>query len=60
MTYAHVLKLPFLSRQVRVGLQNLSTRTIGANNIVQGALPTILGATPPEFFTNTLKLVQVN
>ena len=47
-------------RQVRVGLQNLSTRTIGANTIVQAALPTILGATPPEFFSSTLKLVQVN
>lgn len=50
----HVLK------HVRVGLQSLSTRTIGANTIVQGALPTILGSTPPEFFRSTLELVQTN
>ncbi|XP_043213359.1 tyrosine aminotransferase-like isoform X1 [Amphibalanus amphitrite] len=50
----HVLK------DVRVGLQNLSTRTIGANTLVQAALPTILSGTPAEFFSATLQLVQAN
>jgi len=46
--------------EVRGGLQRLSTRTIGANTIVQGALPEILSQTPPEFFRATLEVVQRN
>ncbi len=32
------------------GLQSLSQRTIGANTLVQGALPAILNNTPESFF----------
>jgi hypothetical protein len=45
--------------QVRSGLQRLSQRIIGSNTVVQGAIPTILNATPPEFFKETVKHVQV-
>ncbi|XP_037085754.1 LOW QUALITY PROTEIN: tyrosine aminotransferase-like [Pollicipes pollicipes] len=50
----HVLK------EVRAGLQRLSTRTIGSNTLVQGALQAILSRTPGEFFRSTLEVVQTN
>jgi tyrosine aminotransferase len=48
------------AQEVRKGLMCMSQRIIGSNTLVQGALPTILAATPPEFFTNTIKMVQKN
>ncbi|XP_026468474.1 tyrosine aminotransferase-like [Ctenocephalides felis] len=35
---------------VRKGLQSLSTRIIGSNTLVQGALPEILADTPQEYY----------
>jgi len=45
---------------VRSGLNSLSQRIIGANTIVQGALPTILKETPETFFQNTLDIIEEN
>ena len=41
---------------VRKGLNSLSQRIIGANTIVQGALPNILKQTPETFFKETLDI----
>jgi len=47
-------------REVRRGLMCMSQRIIGANTLVQGALPTILKATPQSFFDNTIREVKRN
>jgi len=47
-------------REVRKGLMCMSQRIIGANTLVQGALPTILKATPQSFFDNTIREVKRN
>ena len=45
---------------VRKGLNSLSQRIIGANTIVQGALPNILKQTPEAFFKETLDVIEEN
>ena len=45
---------------VRKGLNSLSQRIIGANTIVQGALPNILKQTPESFFQETLQVIEGN
>ncbi len=47
-------------QEVRDGLKRLSQRIIGANTLVQGALPIILKETPQCFFDNTIKVIQRN
>merc|ERR1712045_177964 len=42
------------------GLHCLSQRIIGANTIVQGALPSILKETPSVFYRDTLKTIEEN
>jgi len=50
----------FLNGGVRKGLNSLSQRIIGANTIVQGALPNILKQTPESFFQETLEVIEGN
>ena len=50
----------FLNGGVRSGLNSLSQRIIGANTIVQGALPNILKQTPESFFQGTLQVIEEN
>jgi len=50
----------FLNGGVRKGLNSLSQRIIGANTIVQGALPNILKQTPEAFFKETLDVIEEN
>jgi len=50
----------FLNGGVRKGLNSLSQRIIGANTIVQGALPNILKQTPETFFKDTLDVIEEN
>jgi tyrosine aminotransferase len=50
----------FLNGGVRKGLNSLSQRIIGANTIVQGALPNILKQTPESFFQETLQVIEGN
>jgi len=50
----------FLNGGVRKGLNSLSQRIIGANTIVQGALPNILKQTPDTFFKETLDVIEEN
>ena len=38
----------------------MSQRIIGANTIVQGALPNILKQTPESFFQETLQVIEGN
>ena len=45
---------------IRNGLQKLSQRIIGANTVVQGALPSILKETPKSFFNDTLDIIETN
>ena len=45
---------------IRKGLNSLSQRIIGANTIVQGALPNILKQTPESFFQETLQVIEGN
>jgi len=47
-------------KEIRGGLQKLSQRIIGANTIVQGALPAILENTPQSFFDSTVRMVEDN
>ncbi|RWS06234.1 Tyrosine aminotransferase-like protein, partial [Dinothrombium tinctorium] len=46
--------------QVRKSLTQLCQRIMGANSIVQGALPTILKRTPEHFYDMSVKIVQEN
>jgi len=46
--------------EVRKGLMCMSQRIIGSNTLIQGALPTILESTPPEFFSSAINLVHKN
>merc|ERR1719350_2427921 len=46
--------------EVRKGLLCMSQRIIGSNTLVQGALPTILKATPKSFFDQTISCVKKN
>lgn len=45
---------------LRQGLHSLSQRIIGANTLIQGALPTILQNTPNSFFSDTIDQIQRN
>ena len=47
-------------QELRKGLQSLSQRIIGANTLVQGALPTILKETPKSFFEETITQIKTN
>ena len=49
-----------VSSQVKPGLIALSQQILGPNTLVQGALPEILANTPPSFFENTMKIIQVS
>jgi len=50
----------FQESGIRKGLHSLSQRIIGANTIVQGALPSILKETPASFFNETLDVIEAN
>jgi len=50
----------FQESGIRKGLHSLSQRIIGANTIVQGALPSILKDTPASFFNQTLDIIEAN
>lgn len=47
-------------QQVRPGLVALSQQILGPNTLIQGALPEILAKTPPSFFENSMKVIQVS
>lgn len=42
------------------GLANLSTRILGSNTLVQGALPAILQNTPKKFFDGLVNTLYVS
>jgi tyrosine aminotransferase len=44
---------------VRDGLLKLSQHILGANSIVQGALPTMLAKTDQSFFDNVMTHLEV-
>ena len=46
--------------QVKPGLIAMSQQILGPNTLIQGALPEILANTPPSFFENTMKIIQVS
>ncbi|XP_015786020.1 tyrosine aminotransferase [Tetranychus urticae] len=45
---------------IRKGLNNLTHRIVGANSIVQGALPKILKEIPDEYFQDCISLIHAN
>lgn len=45
-------------QQVRVGLNNLASRILGANSLVQGAIPAILKNTPQKFYDDLVMTLQ--
>lgn len=49
-----------LFQDVRKGLANLSARILGANTLVQGALPAILKNTPPAFYDDLVSTLYVS
>lgn len=46
-------------KNVRKGLGNLSARILGANTLVQGAIPAILKNTPQKFYDVLVETLQV-
>lgn len=44
--------------EVRQGLFDMSTRILGANAVIQGALPRILEETPTSFFDETMGYIE--
>lgn len=46
--------------KIRLGLNNLCTRILGANSLIQGALPDILKNTPKSFFENSINVISVS
>lgn len=46
--------------KIRLGLNNLCTRILGANSIIQGALPDILTKVPKSFFNHTIDVISVS
>lgn len=49
-----------VAADVRQGLESLSTRILGGNMLVQGALPAILKDTPQEFFDGVVQTLHVS
>lgn len=47
-------------KEIRKGLGNLSGRILGANTIIQGALPEIFAKTPQSFFDNIVSTIHVS
>ncbi|XP_075992447.1 tyrosine aminotransferase-like [Anticarsia gemmatalis] len=47
-----------ISREVRRGMSNMSTRILGPNTLVQKALPRILKETPQSFFKETMCFIE--
>ena len=46
--------------KMRLGLNNLCTRILGANSLIQGALPDILSNVPKSFYDNTVDVISVS
>ncbi|EDO40513.1 predicted protein [Nematostella vectensis] len=46
--------------EVRPGLTALSTILLGANTVIQAALPDILAKTPDSFYENAINVMQTN
>lgn len=46
--------------EVSTGIRNLSTRILGSNTIIQGALPDILEHTPQSFFDDIIDILYVS
>lgn len=57
---AYTLLGVFKLSGINQGLHSLSQRIIGANTIVQGALPSILKNTPTTFYQETLNQIEEN
>jgi len=47
-----------LLTEVRQGLFDMATRILGANSVIQGALPKILSETPQSFFDDTMSYIE--
>lgn len=45
---------------IRRGLSNLSQRLLGANTVVQTAIPDILKNTPQKFFDSLVEIIEVS
>ena len=44
---------------MRTGLNDLTTRILGPNSLVQGALPEILENTPQSYFDGVMEILAV-
>lgn len=47
-------------KEVTTGIKNLSTRILGSNTIIQGALPDILAHTPQNFYDDIIDILHVS
>lgn len=52
--------LQILIKFISQGLANLSTRILGSNTLIQGALPEILEKTPQTFFDQLVDTLYVS
>ena len=50
----------YLLIKVRQGINDLSTRILGANFVIQGAIPKILSETPKEWFDENMRYIEVS
>ena len=46
-------------KNVRAGFNDLTTRILGPNSLVQAALPDILENTPQDYFENVMQIISV-
>ena len=56
--YIFTLSHPLI--KVRQGINDLSTRILGANFVIQGAIPKILSETPKEWFDENMRYIEVS
>lgn len=52
--------IPSRLMKVREGIVNLTQVIVGANTLIQAAIPKIILNTPPNFFENTMKILECN
>lgn len=47
-------------KNIRMGFNDLTTRILGPNSLVQGAVPEILATTPQSYYDNVMQLLAEN
>ena len=51
--------IKIIIKEVRMGFNDLTTRILGPNSLVQGAIPEILANTPNHYYDNVMRILSV-